>query len=427
MAKSPYIKGIGQLVLDRYTAQDHFEGIQFRHKATQVDLDPPINIIGFPASVTANTVQEALTDLAAYINSGGLTGYSVVQVAGVPVTPTRSILNFISGVTAVDNPLNLSTDITVIGGGSGITELTGDVLAGPGTGAQATTVNYLSGFTPLFDPTHTYVINQSEYLTLDYNILRTEKYGKLSALDPFNTRYDLAYISDTPTNSTNFGNSSLDMNLRSSFQIQMSSGSKDIAKAENDFLNRAYLTLQQGMKVPTINVNSGSYTVDSTSGLTDLEIDFALALGPCTLTLPKCEAGRVLILSDIANNFATFNLTLQPNFADSIKNGGAGNPYIIDISGYTGFLIGDSTGSNWVLTPTGYDSSYHRSFVSGDLSAGILTVTHNLNQKYVNVAVYDDTDALIVPNGITATNITSCDIDLSSYSISGTWNLVITA
>ena len=146
MPNPPYIKGIGQLVLDRYTAQDHFEGKQFRHKASQVDLDSPILFSTAIPPSTANNVNQAIIDIAGILNSGGLSGYNKIRVGGIDVTPSRSIINFVSGATVVDNPLTLSTDITISGGGSGITELTGDVIAGPGNGSQSTIIKYLSGF-----------------------------------------------------------------------------------------------------------------------------------------------------------------------------------------------------------------------------------------------------------------------------------------
>src|SRR5271166_1867282 len=52
--------------------------------------------------------------------------YNTVQIAGVAL-PQRPTLNFVSGATGVDNPLNNSTDITVSGGGGGVT---------PGTAGQ---------------------------------------------------------------------------------------------------------------------------------------------------------------------------------------------------------------------------------------------------------------------------------------------------
>lgn len=47
-----------------------------------------------------------------------LAAYAVVQIAGVPVQQRRT-MNFVSGVTAADDPVNLRTNLTVSGGGGG--------------------------------------------------------------------------------------------------------------------------------------------------------------------------------------------------------------------------------------------------------------------------------------------------------------------
>ncbi len=54
--------------------------------------------------------------------------YMQIQIAGVDQT-NRATINFLSGATASDDPSRDATDITIMGSGSGITALTGDVLA----------------------------------------------------------------------------------------------------------------------------------------------------------------------------------------------------------------------------------------------------------------------------------------------------------
>lgn len=78
------------------------------------------------------------------------------------------------------------------------------------------------------------------------------------------------------------------------------------------------------------------------------------------------------------------------------------------------------TGSAWV-------ADYHeQSFVNGDLSSGILTVTHNLGKQYPQVIVYDNNGKKITPDDITATSTSVTTIDLTSFgTITGTWNLRI--
>lgn len=69
---------------------------------------------------------------------------------------------------------------------------------------------------------------------------------------------------------------------------------------------------------------------------------------------------------------------------------------------------------------------YRRSFVDVDLTSGVLSVTHGLGQKYVNVTVYDENDKQIIPNEVLLQNTTQLQIDFTGFNvISGTWNLVI--
>ncbi len=67
------------------------------------------------------------------------------------------------------------------------------------------------------------------------------------------------------------------------------------------------------------------------------------------------------------------------------------------------------------------------SFTNAALVAGVLTVTHNLNQQFVMVRLYDNTNRAIgEPDNITATNVNSCAIDLTSFgTIPGTWRAVV--
>jgi hypothetical protein len=69
---------------------------------------------------------------------------------------------------------------------------------------------------------------------------------------------------------------------------------------------------------------------------------------------------------------------------------------------------------------------YSASFVDGDLSSGVLTVTHNLDEQFVDVQVVNNNNKLVQPDDITYTNDTSLSIDLSSFgTLTGTWNLKI--
>lgn len=71
------------------------------------------------------------------------------------------------------------------------------------------------------------------------------------------------------------------------------------------------------------------------------------------------------------------------------------------------------------------DLPYDVAFTSGDLVAGVNTVEHNLDQTYVSVTVYDNNEKIVLPDNVTAVDSNTVDIDLSSWTITGTWHVVI--
>jgi hypothetical protein len=101
----------------------------------------------------------------------------------------------------------------------------------------------------------------------------------------------------------------------------------------------------------------------------------------------------------------------------------------IDLSSYgtiagTWRVIIAATGGTSAATPT--STTFLEDFVNGDLSSGVLTVTHGLGTQYCNVQVYDNNNDVVQPDDITATSTTVTTIDLTSYgTISGTWRAVV--
>lgn len=70
--------------------------------------------------------------------------------------------------------------------------------------------------------------------------------------------------------------------------------------------------------------------------------------------------------------------------------------------------------------------AYRLAFVFGDLTSGVLSVTHSLGEKFVSVTIYDNNDKQIIPDEVQLINTTDLQIDISSYgNITGTWNLVV--
>lgn len=98
-------------------------------------------------------------------------------------------------------------------------------------------------------------------------------------------------------------------------------------------------------------------------------------------------------------------------------------------------LVGDITSAATILdsgtAPVVINTTslvYRRSFAYADLTAGVLTVTHNLGQKLVIVQVSNNTDQVIQPDLVVLVSSTSTTVDVSSYGvISGSWNVIVRA
>jgi hypothetical protein len=71
---------------------------------------------------------------------------------------------------------------------------------------------------------------------------------------------------------------------------------------------------------------------------------------------------------------------------------------------------------------------YIDSFINEDLSAGLLQVNHGLENDFVVVNVYDNTNTQIIPSAVTMFDINTCYVDLTGYgAIAGIWNVIVLA
>jgi hypothetical protein len=72
-------------------------------------------------------------------------------------------------------------------------------------------------------------------------------------------------------------------------------------------------------------------------------------------------------------------------------------------------------------------TAYTTTFANANLTAGVLTVTHNFNNQYVGeVVITDNNSKVVIPDEVTYTNTTTLAVDLSSYgAIAGTWRVVV--
>lgn len=93
-------------------------------------------------------------------------------------------------------------------------------------------------------------------------------------------------------------------------------------------------------------------------------------------------------------------------------------------SGSTG--ASGPSGSTGAIGPSGSVSVFRTYFGNSDLAAGVLTVNHTLNQKFVSVQVFDNSNNYLVPDGISLVNTSTVTISLSSYGIiSGTYSSIL--
>jgi len=134
----------------------------------------------------------------------------------------------------------------------------------------------------------------------------------------------------------------------------------------------------------------------------------------------------------------TFTLSSSPlsNSLSVYLNGlyqeeGAGKDYTLSGTTIT-FNTAPESGSILLvhylraLTVGGDARTYRKSFTNSDLTSGVLSVTHNLGQKYVQCQVFDNNDKLITPDDITLVDTSSLNIDLTSFgTLTGTWNVII--
>ena len=101
----------------------------------------------------------------------------------------------------------------------------------------------------------------------------------------------------------------------------------------------------------------------------------------------------------------------------------------VDTSGGTGnwlVKIRNAANTGWETVSAagggGGGATYVMSFTNASLIAGILSVTHNLNNRVMHVDIYDNSYRVIIPDEIQSTGVNTAQVDLSSYgTLVGTW------
>jgi len=140
--------------------------------------------------------------------------------------------------------------------------------------------------------------------------------------------------------------------------------------------------------------------------------NFIISTGGYIAGLSGLTANTVYYLSPSSAGAIT---ATEPSTAGQISK-----PVFFAVSTAAGYFI------NYRGVSVNSSTSYIKSFVNGDLVAGVLTVAHNLGYQYLLAQVYDDSNILILPDAITLTDSNNLSIDLTSYGVlSGTWHAVM--
>jgi hypothetical protein len=78
-------------------------------------------------------------------------------------------------------------------------------------------------------------------------------------------------------------------------------------------------------------------------------------------------------------------------------------------------------------TNLGATTAFRQSFTNATLTAGVLTVTHNIGQQFVTIAVFDENNKQILTvDDIVCVSTSVSTIDLTSFgTLTGTWNVLV--
>lgn len=152
---TPFKPGTGRLATDRYDFQKHIEGVDFRHTADQIDLNPTVSVVG----TSYSNVAGAIGALAAFASNEGQgfiavpDGYDTYHNSDVtPNTPYDASVPSLDGFLSdlLNNPNNPLHHRIRDGG---------IVLIKAGTYKIANTVSIPSGITLLGEGFGTKIVN----------------------------------------------------------------------------------------------------------------------------------------------------------------------------------------------------------------------------------------------------------------------------
>ena len=325
------------------------------YRLVGIGTDPNL-VLATPA------VRAALTGFSETLDgTGGLPVtlyYQTVEDAGSAL-PQQPALNFI-GATVADNPGNSSTDVTIPSGG--ITQLTQDVLAGPGAGSQVASVVEATGEItgPGGGVFGWWFPNKAGSIGLcnspDGTPVSIYRLPGPLGTNPFSAYTVLSadggnvYLGGGgsvagPINTSIYAQSSVEIYGTATRLVRKTRGS-----ANNG--NQSLWQVWQPSQFVAAEVYGGGAAFNCDTGLlatTLIECAFAGG-GAGTINLPSNNPGRVLHIADQSSTItALATLTLQPDAGTSIGGGAVGAPLVITTTGWAQKLVLNSAGNNWMI------------------------------------------------------------------------------
>jgi len=295
-----------------------------------------------------------------------LGGYVYAQQNGT-TAPTQKTLNFV-GATVADDPGNSRTTITVTPSTPAITELTTDVIAGPGSGSQAALVAEATGeLTGPGGVASWWFPNKAGSIALCNSPDGSPVAIYRNPVFPGNPNGAYAMIA-ADAGIVSVGGAvigigdSLITAIKSQFSVEVYGRAgrlvlKTSAKTTN--VNQSLIGIYQPFRFSNAEVYlGGAGPFDCDTGLyatTLIECNFAGGLAgivnlPGVFAPPDTDPGRVIYIADAAATInAVATLALQPRPDMSVAGGALGVPLVISTAGWARTLVLDSTGVNWMI------------------------------------------------------------------------------
>jgi hypothetical protein len=135
-------------------------------------------------------------------------------------------------------------------------------------------------------------------------------------------------------------------------------------------------------------------------------------------------ADRITINADTVDIASTYIGQSTITTVGTLTSGALGTGFTAVAIAQGGTNATTAAGARTNLSAAGL---FTGTFTNSNLTAGVLTITHNLNNQAPIIFVYDNNNRWIVPDEVTASSANAVAVDLSSFgTLSGTWRYSVT-